>query len=53
MTETISVTIPQGLRKKIDSLRGDVSRSRFIAPAHCRQYCRRLRNEISMQCITF
>lgn len=33
MTETISVTIPQGLRKQIDSLRGDVSRSRFIARA--------------------
>jgi metal-responsive CopG/Arc/MetJ family transcriptional regulator len=33
MTETITVTIPQGLREKIDSLRGDVSRSKFISRA--------------------
>ena len=33
MTQTISVTIPTGLREKIDSLRGDVSRSRFISRA--------------------
>jgi metal-responsive CopG/Arc/MetJ family transcriptional regulator len=33
MSQTISVTIPSGLREKIDTLRGDVSRSRFISRA--------------------
>ena len=30
MTEVISFSIPAGLRRKIDTIRGDVPRSRYI-----------------------
>ncbi len=31
MTETISITVPRELKDRIDVLRGEVSRSRFLS----------------------
>src|SRR5512133_676593 len=48
MTEIITVTIPKGLRLKIDSARGDVPRSKFISKSLEQIFYKKERNQFEV-----